>query len=425
VTVPYLFATEHPLTTDKDISSEAFWHKSFEERDETFSWLRHNAPVSWHQPIEDPELPREVHGETGFWAVTRAADIQYVSQNNELFGSAAGSVQLRPRHPGLIQPPTFLEMDPPQHTRYRQVMSAAFTPKGVARLSGKISQRAAQIVDRVVGAGEIDFVEEVSARLPMLTVADMIGVPDSLTETFAHAGDNMMGARDPRILPPGVSPIDFSIQQMMILRQIGVDLVNHRRKHPSSDIATALANAELEGKKLTDDDISSVMLLLSVAGNDTTKQTTTHTIISLDRNPDQRAWLMEDFDSRIASSIEEFIRHACPVIEFARTATEDTELGGQKIDKGDKVGIFYCSGNRDESVFDHPHRFDLNRPRRPHVGFGGGGVHFCLGNGIAKAQLRALFSEILTKLPDMKVGEPEYLYSEFINGVRRLPVSTS
>jgi cytochrome P450 len=396
---PDVFASEHPLTTDKDISSEAFWHQTFEKRDETFSWLRKNAPVSWHKPLEDSELPPEVHGEAGFWAVVRAADIQYVSQHNELFSSEIGSVMVR------------------------QIMSAAFTPKGVARLTDKINERAAQIVDRVVGAGTIDFVTEVAARLPMLTIADMIGVPDSLSDTFAEAGDKFIGARDPEILPPGVLPNDFVLEQMGVLRQIGVDLVNYRREHPSTDIATALANAELDGSKLTDEDITSVMLLLSVAGNDTTKQTTTSTVISLDRNPGQRAWLMEDFEGRIAASIEEFIRHASPVIEFIRTATQDTELAGQEITKGDKVTIFYCSGNRDESLFEDPRRFNLARPRLAHVAFGGGGVHFCLGNGIAKAQLRALFSNILTKLPRMEVGEPEYLYSEFINGVRHLPVT--
>jgi cytochrome P450 len=420
---PDVFATEHPLTTGKDISSEAFWHQTFEQRDETFSWLRRNAPVSWHKPLEDPELPPEVHGEAGFWAVVRAADIQYVSQHNELFSSEIGSVMVRPRHPGFLPPPTFLEMDPPRHTRYRQIMSAAFTPKGVARLTEKINERAAQIIDRVVGAGEIDFVTEVAARLPMLTIADMIGVPDSLSDAFAEAGDKFIGARDPEILPPGVLPNDFVLEQMGVLHQIGNDLVNYRREHPSTDIATALANAEFDGSRLTDEDITSVMLLLSVAGNDTTKQTTTSTVISLDRNRGQRAWLLEDFEGRIAGSVEEFIRHASPVTEFIRTATQDTELAGQQITKGDKVTIFYCSGNRDESAFEDPHRFDLARPRRPHVAFGGGGVHYCLGNGIAKAQLRALFGNILTKLPGMEVGEPEYLYSEFINGVRHLPVT--
>ena len=226
---PDVFATEHPMTTDKDISSEAFWRQTFDERDETFSWLRKNTPVSWHRPLEDPELSPDVHGEAGFWAVVRAADIQYVSQNNELFSSEIGSVMVRPRHPDFMPPPTFLEMDPPRHTPYRRIMSAAFTPKGVTRLSEKINQRAAQIVDRVVGAGKIDFVTEVSARLPMLTIADMVGVPDSLSDTFAEAGDKFIGARDPEILPPGVTPNDFVLEQMGVLRQIGVDVIASSR----------------------------------------------------------------------------------------------------------------------------------------------------------------------------------------------------
>lgn len=186
---------------------------------------------------------------------------------------------------------------------------------------------------------------------------------------------------------------------------------------------TALVQADIDGHKLTDEELTGTMILLSIAGNDTTKQTTTRTVMAFDQHPDQRAWLMEDFDDRIAQSIEEFVRHACPVIQFARTATADTELRGVKIAAGDKVGIWYCSGNRDETRFEDPERFDLSRPKVPHVGFGGGGVHFCLGNSIAKAQLRALFSEILTKLPTLEViGEPDLLFSDFIHGVKHLPV---
>ncbi|MBH0024826.1 MULTISPECIES: cytochrome P450 [unclassified Salinibacterium] len=421
-----VYSTEHELTTDEDISSEDFWRKSFEQRDETFARLRKDNPVSWHRSLEVPTMPQEVHGEAGFWAVTLAEDIRFVSENNEIFSSAEpGHISLAPRYPGLLIPPTFLSMDPPFHTRYRQIMSRAFTPKAVGVLSVKIKERAAQIVDRVVGAGEFDFVHEVSAKLPMLTVADMVGVPEDLVGAFAQAGDNQVGASDPDILPAGVNPLDFVLQQIAILQEIGVDIVNHRRKYPAADIATALANADFDGKPLSDDDIGAMMLLLSVAGNDTTKQTTSRTVVSLDRNPDQRDWLMEDYEGRIAGSIEEFVRHASPVIEFARTAREDIELRGQKILKGDKVVIFYGSGNRDEREFEDPHKFDLTRGRSPHVGFGGGGVHFCLGNGVAKAQLNALFSEITTKLPNMEVGEPVNLYSNFINGVKNLPVKVS
>jgi cytochrome P450 len=419
------FANEHEVTSGQDISSMAFWRKPFIERDETFGWLREHAPVSWQSPIEDADVPREVHGEAGFWAVTRAADISFVSQHNQLFTTSQGSVSLRPRHPDTVTTPNFLEMDPPQHTRYRQIMSAAFTPKAVARLNAQIEQRARDIVSAVAGAGEFDFVKEVSAKLPMLTIADMVGVPENLVQTFADAGDNFIGGRDEAMLPPGMTQIEFVIEQLTILRDIGVDLVHYRREHPSDDIATALSEARMDGQPLSDDEIASTMLLLSVAGNDTTKQTTSWTTLSLDRNPDQRAWLAEDFDARISGAIEEFVRHATPVMCFGRLATQDVELGGQQIKAGDKVGILYCSGNRDERVFDDPHRFDLQRPRSPHVGFGGGGIHYCLGNGIAKAQLRALFREILALLPDLEVGAPELLYSEFINGIRRLPVRTS
>ncbi|MHC5794835.1 cytochrome P450 [Lacisediminihabitans sp. FW035] len=421
-----VYATRHDSTTTEDISSVQFWGKTFEQRDETFARLRRDNPVSWHVPLETPEMPAEVHGESGFWAVTLAEDIRYVSENNELFGSGEpGSVGLRPQHPALIQPPTFLSMDPPFHTRYRQIMSRAFTPKAVGVLSEKISRRAGEIVDRVVGGGEFDFVAEVSSKLPMLTVADMVGVPESLVREFAEAGDRFIGARDPEMMPPGVNPMEFVMQQLGILQQIGVDLVAHRRQHPANDIATALAGANFDGAPLTDDEIGAVMLLLSVAGNDTTKQTTSRTVVALDRNPDQKAWLTEDFDGRIAGSIEEFVRYASPVIEFARTARQDIELRGQHIVEGDKVVVFYASGNRDEREFENPHSFDLTRGRSAHVGFGGGGIHFCLGNGVAKAQLRALFSEILEKLPAIEVGEPEELYSEFINGIKRLPVKVS
>lgn len=417
------FFTEHPLTTNKDISSRAFWQQEFDARDDTFQWLRKNAPVSWHEPLETVGLGPEVHGEKGFWALTLAEDITYASQHHELFSSARGHISFKPLPPSQHDgPATFLNMDPPLHAKYRRIMSAAFTPKAVAKLSDQINQRAEKIVDRVVGAGQFDFVEQVSAKLPMLTVADLVGIPESQVEAFAKAGDNSISVGDAAVRPVGMSPMEFQMEQIGILLQIGAEIVEYRRKHPADDIATALATAEFDGQKLTQQDIGMVMLLLSTAGNDTTKQTTTRTVYSLDRNPDQRSWLNEDFDSRIAGSIEEFVRHASPVLEFSRTATTEIALRGQIIAEGDKVVLFYCSGNRDENIFLEPARFNLARPRNPHVGFGGGGVHYCLGNGVAKAQLRALFSQIETKLPHMEVGEPEYLDSEFINGIRRLPV---
>lgn len=416
--------TERPETTGQDISSASFWRRPFDERDETFRWLRENAPVSWHRPLESA-FPVEVHHERGFWAVVKAEDITYVSRNQEIFSSdqQINNVMLRPRFPAAISRPSFLEMDPPMHTQYRKVMSQAFTPKGVARINAKIEERAEAIIDSVVGAGDVDFVEAVSSQLPMLTVADMVGVPESQVKAFADAADGFVGAGDPEV-NGGTDPTQFALSQIQVVMGIGLELMAYRKDHPADDIATALANADhVFGRPLNPAEVGAVMLLLAVAGNDTTKQTTTRTVMSLWEHPDQRDWLMADYEGRIMRSIDEFVRHGSPVIEFARTTTRDVELRGQLIPKGDKVVIFYCSGNRDEEVFPDPTRFDLQRPASNHVGFGGGGVHFCLGNGVAKAQLKALFSQILTKLPGMQItGEPVLLESEFINGIKHLPV---
>lgn len=365
--------------------------------------------------------------DAGFWAITKLDDIQLISQDHETFSSSAyrGNAGFRSFNRDGAMPPTFLLMDPPEHTRYRQIMSAAFTPKAVARLDEKITERAERIVDGIADGGEFDFVRDVSAKLPMLTVADLVGVPEALVHTFAEAGDNFICASDPEFVPDGLDPMAYMTEQLGILTQIGVELIEFRRKNPADDIATALANFQPDGHPLTVSDIGSMMVLLSVAGNDTTKQTTSASVVSLWKNLDQRAWLMDDFDARIGQSIEEFVRHASPVIAFSRLVTKDTELRGQHLDEGDKVVLFYSSGNRDEEIWPDAHAFDLQRERKAHAGFGGGGVHFCLGNGVAKAQLRALFKQILTRVPHMEVGAPEQLNSDFINGTKRLSVTVA
>jgi cytochrome P450 len=399
-----------------DITSRDFWSQTFDRRDETFAQLRAADGLTWHRPF-DSLFPME---EPGFWALTRRADIAYVSQHPELFTSAQG-VALSPM-PAEIQrfASFFLSMDPPQHTVYRRLISSAFTPRNVRQIEEQIHRNAIAIVDDLVGAGEVDFVAACSARLPMLTIMDMLGVPPADQPAVAYAAEKLFGMSDDEYATPEERAED-PIAQITLLSNTGVELAQFRRNNPGDDLMTGIVNAEVDGHRLTDEEIGAFLILLASAGNDTTKQSTTHAMLALAENPAQREWLMDDFENRIGPAVEEFVRWSSPVLQFARFATEDTEINGAPVQAGDKVGLFYCSANRDETAFAHPGVFDLSRSPNPHLGFGGGGPHFCLGNQLAKAELRNLFRELLTRLTTVEFGEPDLLYSNFVHGVKRLP----
>ncbi|VEG43099.1 cytochrome P450 [Mycolicibacterium flavescens] len=399
-----------------DITSEKFWSRPFAVRDETFARLRAADGLSWHPPlpsmfgIEEP----------GFWALTRRADIAYVSQHPELFTSAQG-VALNPM-PAEIQrfASFFLTMDPPQHTVYRRLISSAFTPRNVRLIEEQIHKNAVTIVENLVGAGEVEFVSACSAQLPMLTIMDMLGVASADQPAVAYAAEKLFGMSDDEYATEDERVAD-PVAQIALLSNTGVELAKFRRTHPGDDLMTSIVNAEVDGHRLTDEEIGAFLILLASAGNDTTKQATTHAMMALVDNPDQRDWLMADFDGRIGLAIEEFVRWSSPVLQFARFVTEDTEINGQPVKAGDKVALFYCSANRDEAAFADPAAFDLSRSPNPHLGFGGGGPHFCLGSQLAKAELRNLFRELLTRLTTIEFGEPDLLYSSFVHGVKRLP----
>ncbi|WP_099025153.1 cytochrome P450 [Mycolicibacterium palauense] len=399
-----------------DITSKAFWQQPFDQRDATFARLRAAEGLSWHQPLSTL-FPMQ---ESGFWALTRRADIVFASQHPELFTSAQG-VALDPM-PAEVQrfASFFLTMDPPEHTVYRSLISSAFTPRHLRTIEQQIHDSAVAIVDDLVGAGDVDFVSACSARLPMLTIMKMLGVPESDHEEVAKAAEKLFSMSDDEYSSLEERAQD-TINEMMLLSSTGVELAKFRRDHPGDDLMTSIVNAEVDGHRLTDEQIGAFLILLSSAGNDTTKQTTTHAMMALAAHPEQRDWLMADFDGRIGTAVEEFVRWATPVLQFARFATEDVEIAGQTIAAGEKVGLFYCSANRDEAVFDDPGRFDLRRSPNPHLGFGGGGPHFCLGNRLAKTELRALFRELLTRLTTIEFGEPDLLYSNFVHGVKRAP----
>ena len=408
------------MDTDVDISSVSFWSQPFPRRDVAFARLRAERPVSWHPALETPGYPKSTHHESGFWAVTTAEDIAYVSRHHELFSSELGQVNLRPA-PFRVDP-NMLVLDPPAHDSIRRVVSAAFTPKAVAGLERMIQRRSKQIVARAAAQETFDFVRHVAAQLPLRTLADLFGLPASEHDAFVAAADAYVGSGFPVQLPPGVTMQSFYEAQVAYLNNLFTALARYRRRVPAEDLVTGLVNAEIDGRALSEAEILSMMLLLVVAGDDTTKQATTLSLLALHDNPAERDWLADDFEGRIDTALDEFIRYASPVLVFARTATVRTQLHGVSIAAGDKVALFYCSGNRDAGVFTSPEAFDLRRPRAQHVAFGGGGVHFCLGNAVAKTQLKSLFREIFRQMPKLEVGEPEFAFSEFVHGVRTLPV---
>jgi cytochrome P450 len=402
-----------------DLSSRAFWSTTGVERERSFAVLRAERPVSWHPPVEDalvhdPDDP-------GYWAVTRRSDIVAASRNNEVFLSGKGVIFENVPVELLEASQSFLAMDAPRHTKLRKLVSAAFTPRQVRRIEDSIKSNAKTIVEELRSAGSgADFVDQCAKELPIRTLSDMVGIPESEREHVAHVTDAIVSWADPVYLD-GRSPLEVLFESQIYLHQVAGTLAAERREHPGDDLFSSLVNAEVDGDRLSDADVAAFFVLLAVAANDTTRQTTSHAMKALTDFPGQRAWLLEDFDNRIGTAVEEFIRWATPVMTFRRTAATDFELGGQKILAGEKVVMFYPSGNWDTEVFDHPERFDLSRNPNPHVGFGGGGVHFCLGAHVARAQLRAIFGELLTQLPDIQAGDPAYVPGNFIHGVRSMP----
>lgn len=403
----------HPLA----VTNLEFWARSADDREAVFKQLRDEAPVSWQPPMQGSIMPSD---QPGMWVVTRHEHITEISMHPELFCSGQG-VQFEDVPEDLLEASqSFLAMDDPRHQQLRRLVSAAFTPKQVAKIDDQIASQAKRVVDGLIEAREGDFVDLVSRRLPTWTVYEMLGLDPALRDEAAHMADEMVSFNDEDVAA-GREPGEVINDALVRLLTIGLEFADLRRQKPADDLMTNLVQAEIEGQRLTDDEIAAFFVLLSVAGNDTTRNTISLTTHALQQHPDQKAWLFEDFDGRIKTSTEEFIRWASPVMTFRRTAAQDTVLGGQEISKGEWVAMIYSSGNRDERIFDDPHVFDLSRSRNPHIGFGGGGPHFCMGNFVAKMQLSHLFRELFTRVPDLQVGEPEPLVGNFVRAVKRMP----
>ena len=398
-----------------DISSSEFWASTARDRERVFAELRAHRPISWHRPVTNGMFADP--NDQGYWAVVRHADLDEVTRRPGDFLSGKGITFESLPLEVLDAAQGFIAMDPPRHTKIRRLMAAAFTPKQLARIDEHIVANSRSIVDNIAGKGEVDFVTEVAALVPMHNICDMVGIPEEHRRTIAYESQFADGWRDPRLLQ-GAEPLARVFQTVTTIHGVAHELIAARRSKPENDLMTAMVQAEVDGERLTDDDISSIFALLIIAGNDTTRQSISHGLKALTDFPEQRAWLLEDLDARLPLAIEEIIRWATPIMTFRRTAAHDTELGGHQITEGDKVIMFYSSANMDTEVFDHPERLDLSRSPNKHVAFGGGGIHHCLGAQLARRQLAAIFRELLTRLPDIQaVGEPELGNGNFFHTV--------
>ena len=383
------------------------------EHHEMFRQLRAEQPVSWH----------DVPGGQGFWSFVRHGDIVEINRDAERFSSELGGVTVQdPEDVGGfdMRGVMMLETDPPRHTRYRLLVNKGFTPRMIGVLEQYLRNRATLIVDNVIERGACDFVVDLASELPLQAIAEIMGVPQEDRKLIFEWSNAMVGADDPEF---AASP-DEAMTASASLYAYANELAKQRRSDPRDDIVTKLINAEVDGEQLTELEFDMFMLLLAVAGNETTRNTTAWGMWALMQNPDQYAALRDDMDGLLGTAVEEILRWASPVMYFRRTATSDAEIGGQAISEGDKVVMWHISANRDEEVFDDPFRFDITRDPNDHVAFGGGGHHFCLGANLARAELRFIFEEVLERIPDMHLtGDPAILRSNFIGGIKHMPVA--
>jgi len=378
---------------------------------EMFEVLRAEDPIHW---TDEPDGG-------GFWSITRHADLITVNRDPHLFSSAAHGISIpdiADEGEGAMVREMMLYMDPPRHTRYRRLVSKGFTPRMIGLLETGLRTKCQLILDRVVEQGECDFVIDIAAELPLQAIAEMMGVPADDRHRLFDWTNRMIGIDDPEFEGDRDSAGEAAAELFMYAHELAAE----KRQALSDDILSTLLGSELDGDELTETEFDMFFMLLAVAGNETTRNATSHGMRALLDNPDQLAKLQAN-PELLPGAIEEILRWATPVLHFRRTAMDDYELAGTKIAKGDKVVIWHISANRDETVFDDPFRFDIERTPNDHIAFGGGGAHFCLGANLARMELNLIFTEILNRLPDVASnGETEYLRSNFIGGIKHMPI---
>lgn len=408
-----------------DLSDREFWAQPPAVRHAVFDALRRERPFAFFAEPENPV----VESGPGYFAVTRYADLDAISSQPALFCSGKGAVSI-PDLPAEWNEfyGSMISMDDPRHAKIRRIVSKAFTPRMLEQLVGSVEVIARDVADRARrtaedGDGGIDVVSDFAALIPLEVICAMMGIPDEDRAMVLRATNVILAGGDPDLYPDVNVWIGENLQAGADLSELMNRLAAERLERPSGDLTSALVTTEVDGEKLTNQEIASFFILLCVAGNETTRTAISHGVHALSEHPDQRArWLADP--SLTPTAVEEIVRWASPVTWMRRTATRDGELHGQRFRAGDKFLLFYAAANRDPEVFVRPHVLDLGRDPNPHVGFGGHGPHFCLGAHLARREIAVAFRTLFERLPDLEVsGEPDRLKSSFINGLKSLPAT--
>jgi len=394
---------------DVDIASHDVWRAGVPHA--TLALLRREAPVYRH-PGTEPEMP------AFFWALTRHADVQAANRDWQTFSSALGGTQLRESSEMLGEFRTIIDSDPPDHARLRQLVNRGFTPRMIAKFEDHYRRVTAGILDHAIAHEHFDFVTDVAAELPLVAIAELLGVPFEDRHKIMDWTNRLVGSTDPEY---DRGP-DDAVAAASELYVYAGQLAAQRREQPRDDIVTKLVTS-MDGDALGEHEFELFVLALSVGGNETTRNAIAHGMLALLENPDQMTLLRERTSEVIGTATEEIIRYATPVTRFRRTATREVDMHGVTIRAGDPVVLVYASANNDETVFADPLRFDLLREPNPHVSFGGGGPHFCLGAHLARIEIRIMFEQLLARTRRIALdGDVARLRSSFLNGIKHLPV---
>jgi cholest-4-en-3-one 26-monooxygenase len=381
------------------------------------------VPHAWlaHLRRHDPVHWQDEDGGPGFWAVTRYEDCVTVNRDYQRFSSAArGTMPFEMPDEDIAQQGLMmLNMDPPLHTRYRRLVNKGFTPRMVRDLEANIHRVTDAIIDQVIEKGEADFVTDLSAELPLQVIAELLGVPAHDRHRMFEWSNRMVGNEDPEYQ----TQAEEALNAAMELYAYAAELFATKRIDPHADLMSVLTTVEVEGEQLSEMELELFFLLLTVAGNETTRNLMSGAMDTFFQHPDQWQRLLDD-RSLLPRAVEEMLRFVSPVMNFRRTAVRDVTLSGTDIEAGDKVVFFHASANRDEDVFAEADTFDIGRDPNPHIAFGGGGPHFCLGANLARMEIRVMFEHLLDRMPDIRRrGDLQRLQSQFINGVKHLPVA--